>query len=193
MLKKITPTFLKIISDIPKIIPALVLLLGTFAAPVASAWDELCVDFTGGIHSSGQFFVVYGFPEGELPTSYFDEDGQMEFLPDWDHPLGSGYGLSTSVRPFAVGRVKSEEARVGTVECVSMERIRAGEPFFAYVEYLTSRVGESRRPIYSRARCSTHRSNPNWWYHQQERPYRKIMFKTNISGEAECTYWREGN
>ena len=186
MLKKIPPFILKTIA-------AIALLFGTLLAPNASAWDELCVDFTGGIHSSGKFYVVYGFPEGELPTSYFDEDGRMGFLPDWTHPLGSGYADSTSVRPFAVGRVKSEEARVGTVECVSMERIRAGEPFFAYVEYLTSLVGESRRPVYSRARCSTHSSNPNWWYHQQERPYRKIMFKTDISSEAECTYWRETN
>ena len=203
MLKKITPTFpplltlppalLKIISDIPKIIPALALLLGTLVAPNASAWEEVCVDFTGGLHSSGKFYVVYGFDEGELPTSYFTEAGEMQFLPDWTHPLGSGYADSTSVYPFAEGRVKSDEVRVGTIGCVPMRRVRLGEPFFVYVEYLTALVGESRTPIYSRARCPTHHSNPDWWYYQQNRPYRKIMFKTDMSGEAACTYWRETN
>ena len=117
----------------------------------------------------------------------------MQFLPDWTHPLGSGYADSTSVYPFAEGRVKSDEVRVGTIGCVPMRRVRLGEPFFVYVEYLTALVGESRTPIYSRARCPNAPFQSGLVVLPAKPPVSQIMFKTDMSGEAACTYWRETN
>ena len=186
MLKKITPFILKII-------PAVSLLFGAFAVPGASAWDEVCVDFTGGIIDEGRVYVVYGFPVedgGRFPTSYYDEDGERRLLPAWIHP--EGYARPTDdAQPVAAGRIRSSYGPAGSTKCVSIRELPPGEPFFAYVEYLASRAGG--RETFWHGRCSTHRSNPDLWYYQQDRPYRKMLYKSATTTEAECIYWRETN
>ena len=186
MLKKTAAFILKIIS-------AVSLLL---ASPAASAWDEVCVNFTGGIIDEGRFYVVHGFPvddDWEFPVSYYDDNGGLRLLPAWIHP--EGYGRPSGVtQPAAAGRIRSSYGPAGSTKCVSIRELDSGEPFFVYVEYLAAEGAEGdEQEFFWHGRCSTHASNPNWWYHQQERPYRKMMYKAAATTEAECNYWRETN
>ena len=186
MLKKITPLILKII-------PAVSLLLGALAAPGASAWDEVCVNFTGGLIDEGRLYVVHGFPveEGDrrFPTSYYDEGGILRHIPAWVHP--EGYARRIDPSRAAAGRIRSGYGPAGSTKCASIRNLPSGEPFFVYVEYMATRA--EGRDHFWHARCSTHSSNPDLWYYQQNRPYGRIMFQSTTTTEAECAYWRETN
>ena len=186
MLKKITPFILKII-------PAVSLLFGAFVASNASAWDEVCVKFNDGLIEEGRFYVVYGFrveDDGRFPTSYYDEDGERRLLPAWLHPEGYARPTDDS-QPVALGRIRSSYGGAGSTRCVAINKLRPREPFFVYVEYLASLAGG--RETFWHGRCGTHRSNPELWYYQQHRPYRKMQYESTTTTEAECTYWRETN
>lgn len=149
-------------------------------APSAKAWDEVCVHFP--IWKAaflGNFGVVHGFSTayGRIPNSYHDPDTNSFWkLPD---DLGGWHGIR------AGGAIMSGTFGANDTRCVSIRHLPEGEPFFVFVD-------PDGNP--AAALCSTHGSNPNQWYLQQNRPYRKIWWEAGGAvWSPYCNYWRETN
>ena len=164
MLKKITPLMLAVLTTLA-------------LAPLqeAAAWQRVCMKLPlWQTWFAAHFHVIVGFD-----TS----DGRL--------PGAEGYYLRNQLpkelggdpEKYAWGSPrKSPSFRVNQSRCVSIEHVADGEPFFVYVQ---AAVGKA-------VVCKTHHTNPNPWYHQQNRPYQELWYKAwGTSGHPRCEFTHE--
>ena len=149
------------------------------AAP-AGAWDQVCIKlplWKTGFTGNGR--VVYDFPtaSGEIPGSYYPKKGGAQL-----RPLSLPNDLKGSADVIAQGEVRTPTIHVNQTKCVNISRIPQGKPFIVYFY-----------PDFGKAvLCETHRSNPDKWNHQQNRPYRTLNYEsTGTSLNAKCKFTRE--
>ena len=162
-----------------KITAAVVLTLSLTFTPAAVAWDEVCMKLPiWHTWFAADFYVVYDFPAipgGRLPYYYYDTGRKSNY---W---LPPGVGDEKSL--VAKGRIKSDNIAAGGSKCVSLAPVAQGKPFFVYVQ---------TRVFTGYDLCSTHSSNPEKWYHQTNRPYRQLWYKsTGVAGAPKCEYTHE--
>ena len=150
----------------------------------AAAWDEVCVHFPlWKTAFAGDFAVVYDYD--------FRGTGLPSHFPSRRYsPSGGNLPITT---PHHLINYKSKPATVATISgtfgagktrCVTIGKIRNGQDFTVFVRTTLGTV----------AHCSTHSSNPNKWYTQQQRPFRKIWWQSwGVVGSPTCQYWRETN
>ena len=113
--------------------------------------------------------MAYGFdPRIGRPTGYlihYDVDGDRPNLPD---------GVVEFESTFAANQSR----------CVDISEIPEGSAMMVYVNV-------SNGPTIV---CGTHSSNPNWWYEQTDRPYRRLWYEaTRTVWNPVCSYVRESN
>ena len=148
------------------------------AAP-AGAWDQVCMNLPlWKTWFSGNFHVVYDFSTalGEIPGSYYPEERGSR------GSIGLPKELNGSLNVRANGQIRSSSVHVNQTKCVDISKIPQGEPFIVYFHADFGRA----------VLCGTHRSNPDKWYHQTNRPYRTLNYKsTGTSLNTRCEYTHE--
>ena len=149
------------------------------AAP-AGAWEQICMKLPlWKTWYAANFHVVHSFHTNrgnDIPNSYYVPERRASMkLPD---ELGGTYNSR------ADGHIKSPDIIVTQTRCVDITEIPDGEPFFVYIH---PHAGNA-------ALCETHRSNPNKWNHQQNRPYRTLHYESwGGAAHAKCKFTRESN
>ena len=173
MLKKITSFMLAALTT-------LTLTLALAPAQNAAAWDEVCVKFplwrTAFV---GRFLVIH---------NHDFYAGAPSFVPDRDYPRLSVPILKSVPGPRSRGArqaLYSGDFTAGKSRCVSIRHVTNNSSFAVFAQTTWGQATTL---------CSTHSSNPNIWYNQQQRPYRKIWFEAwGAAGSPRCAYWRETN
>ena len=167
-----------------KFIPAIV--AAVFAlTPVhtADAWDEVCVHFPlWKTWFSGKFIVVSGFDSenDSLPA---------KFGPNLNRPRDFSDLIDNTTDDTARGAVYSSKMVVNQSRCVSIRDVDVDERFFVFILADSASISSSVGVV-----CETHSSNPNRFYHQTNRPYRKIWFESwGAVWSPKCKYTHESN
>ena len=136
----------------------------------AAAWDEVCIHlplWRVGYYLES-FTVAHGFdPQRGRPT---------------EHPIN--YDVAGNRTNPSNGVIVSEDIAVNQSRCVDISGVPEGEAMMMYIE-----VGNGPAVV-----CGTHSSNPNWWYEQTDRPYRRLWYEaTRTVWNPVCSYVRESN
>ena len=179
MLKKITPFLLAVLTA---------LTLALAPAQNAAAWDRVCMHFPlWKTWYAGRFYVTHTFQgrPGKVPNSVY---------------LGSGYrvrvrlphfGRETDPAPnaHANSQIVSSDISANKSACVDIRGIPNGQPFFVHVG---SFFGGSGPTGEGNVLCKTHRSNPNPWYTQQNRPYKTLWYHAwGVVRSPKCEFKHE--
>ena len=155
----------------------------------AAAWDEVCLHFRGGAKTwfIGQLNVIHGFDAARgQPTSYppprprltIDGREKRVYLP-WLN----GSSRNNDTNP-ADARLLSREVGAGASVCESIAALPEGTPFLVFMNTYHGK----------KVLCQTHSSNPDDWYLQTNRPYRKIWFHTwGAAWSPRCFFNNESN
>ena len=160
MLKKIPPLMLAVLTA---------LTLALAPAQDAAAWSKVCVKLPlWKAWFSATFHVAYDFNTGRgIPSTYLDDsvsnNRKWRSLPN---------ALKGNKSSGARGLINSGQFAVNSSRCVDIREIPNGQPFIVYVR---PAVGQSS-PHGPAVVCETHRSNPNPWYFQQNRPYQELWY-----------------
>ena len=182
----------------PAVVAAAALLLFPLSAPPALAWESACAEFQfPKVWFDGKFQVLYGFermPPEEGPH-YNGRRWETKPVRESQYHRLAGWGATSGYRvtPGEVARGAtgwSGTMRTGNKRCVSLADVRPGEKF---VFYMVPGVGAGARDqdgIF----CGTHSSNPDPYYHQQDRPYRKIWWRVwGTIDNPRCEFHQETN
>ena len=175
MLKKIIPITVAAVAMLLPVAPA-------------AAWDEVCLHLRGSARTwfIGQLNIVHGFDAARgNPSSYppprprltIDLREKRVFMP-W---LNGGGEADPNP---AETRLRSGNISANRTACESIAHLRPGEPFLVFLNtYRENKV-----------LCETHESNPNDWYLQTNRPYRKIFFNAwGAEWSPKCHFNHESN
>ena len=148
-------------------------------APVApaAAWEEVCMKFPLWKTAFIGFFSVihdYQFQNG-LPRSISSRNFKGADIQLPRH-------IANDKNPRTENVVFSGNFAANQSQCVDIRHIPNGQNFVVLVHTTWEAI----------AHCSTHSSNPNIWYTQQQRPFRKIWWQAwGAAGSPTCHYWRE--
>ena len=149
-----------------KKLPSLILAAAMMAFPAApaSAWERVCMKLplwkTG---YAAKFAVIHGFPAEQGIPTHQELPGTSRNAP-LPESLGGDTRNNRSV--VARGGVTSGVFAVNQTRCVDITGIAEGTPFIVYV---APEGGHARL-------CETHRSNPDPWYIQTNRPYSALHY-----------------
>ena len=171
-------------------------------APVrgAVAWERACVSLPAGTGYSGNFWVIHDFPEenGLLPAvinnpsinqAYHHGEPREPvhvriFLHDKNN---ADMKNAFNRRKVAAGADKSDGVTAGQTECVDIEGIAEGEPFFL-VFWVNGR-GYGDNLLYCRPVGDFHDLK---WQRQRKNGPAAIFFEAYGPRSAPaCAYWKE--